>query len=137
VGYVQKSCYVETIRIGNSRTTPVGNRTARQEKTARQKILQSEKEAAAGRTISIPGSVQRNFESRKRAEHVRVQTAGRTCSSPGSGQDKLKSRQRAEKVRVQAAGRASSSPGRLAETRRRQRGPVHSVSSTQTSYNAK
>ena len=47
--------------------------------------------------------------------------------------------QRAEQVRVQAAGRAVSSQGtgRLTETRRRQRWPVHIVSSTQAPYNAK
>ena len=38
---------------------------------------------------------------------------------------------------VQAVSRAGSSlaAGRFAETRKRQRGPVHSVSSTRTSYN--
>jgi hypothetical protein len=58
------------------------------QKTARQKILQSEKEAAAGRTSLSPGSVQRNFETRQWAEK---------SSSPGSGQSKFESRQRAEK----------------------------------------
>ena len=64
---------------------------------------------------------------------------GRESSCPGSGQRKFESRHRAEQFRVQAADRAGSSQGtgRLAETKRRERGPVHSVSSTQASYNAK
>ena len=90
--------------------TPVGNRTAGPQKTARQKILRSEKEAAAGRTSSSPGSVQRNFESRQWAEQVRVQAVSRESLSPGSGQNKFKSRQQAEQVRLQAAGTESSSP---------------------------
>jgi len=94
---------------------------------------------AAGREGSSPGSGLSRFKSMQQAEKVRVQAAGRASSNPGSGQSKFESMQQAEKVRVQAAGRAGSSQGtgRLAETRRRKRGPVHSVSSTQASYNAK
>ena len=54
--------------------------------------------------------MQRNFESRQRAEQVRVQAAGRASSSPCSRQRRIESRQRTEQVRVHAAGRASSSP---------------------------
>jgi len=66
----------------------------------------------------------------QQAEQVRVQVAGKAGSGPGSGQ---------MQVQVQAAGRAGSSPatGRFAETRRRQCGPVHSVSSTRASYSTK
>ena len=78
--------------------TPVGNQMAGPQKTARQKILQSEKEAAAGRTSLSPGSVQRNFETRQWAEKVQVRAAGRASSSPGNEQRNFESRQQAEKV---------------------------------------
>jgi len=102
-GHLQQCCYVETIRTVR-RKTPIKNRTPGPQKTARQKLLRFEKEATAGRASSSPGSEQSNFESRQRAEQVRVQAADRIGSSQGTG--------------------------RLAENKRRQRGPVHSVSST-------
>jgi len=111
VGYVQQSCCVETIRIVQRPNYPKKKSNGGTTETARQKTLWSEKEGAAGR-------------------------AG---SSPGSGQSRFESRQQAEQIRVHAAGRAGSSlaSGRFTETRRRQRRPVHSVSSTRASYNAK
>ena len=55
------------------------------QKTAREKLLWSEKEAAAGRTVSSPGSEQSKFESRQRAEQVLVQAADRAGSNQGTG----------------------------------------------------
>ena len=67
------------------------------QKTARQKILLSEKEAAAGRASSSPGSGQSKFKSGEGAGQVTVQAAGRASrasSNPGSWQSRFESRNR-------------------------------------------
>jgi len=74
--------YVETIRTVQRPKTPIGIRKAGPQKTTRQKILRSEKEAAAGRASSRPDSGQGTFETKQRSGQVRVkdQAAGRASS---------------------------------------------------------
>jgi hypothetical protein len=69
----------------------IGKSDSRTTETARQKILQSKKEAAAGKASSSAGRGQRSLSPGK----------GQRSSSPGRGQSKFTSRHRAE----------SSSPG--------------------------
>jgi len=90
VGYVQQSCYVETIRIVQRPNDPKRKLNGGTTETPRQKILRSEKEAAAGRASSSPGGEQSEFESRRQAEQVRVQEVSRASSSPSSGHSKFK-----------------------------------------------
>jgi len=66
VGYVRQSCYVETIRIVQRPNDPKRKSNGGTTETARQKILRSEKESAAGRASSSPGGGPSKFEARSR-----------------------------------------------------------------------
>jgi len=74
VGYVKQSCYVETIRVVQRLNDPKRKSNGGTTETARQKILRSEKEAAAGRASSSPGGgqIRRNQETPTRASPQRV-----------------------------------------------------------------
>jgi hypothetical protein len=118
--------------------TPSGNQMAGPQKTAKQKILRSER-----------GNLQAVQQSTSRAVQIPARGNGQSRSNPvreATGRAILEAAGRA--VQIQATGNrqsssspgsgwSCSSPGSLEGTRRCQHGTVHSMSSTRATYSTK